>query len=86
MTDWIAFCKAVNLLPCPFCGSATAVRLIHPDFCKCEDSQEGWIVSCDFREGGCGASSGWSHDDQPERAEQKWNRRADQPSEHREPK
>lgn len=55
---------------CPFCGNEV-VRLIK------RYGVDGWrnkyYISCDYNDGGCGASSGWYHS--PEEAVECWNRR-----------
>lgn len=68
-----------KLKPCPFCGSekliiTDCVELEECDnFEKCECVRR-YTVCCDFRQGGCGATSGFRLNE--EEAIEAWNRRA----------
>lgn len=61
-----------NLKPCPFCGNPGVKTVLLP---KDEESRftDKYMVLCDYREGGCGAASGWCCC--PEEAVEVWNQR-----------
>ena len=71
--------KMTELKPCPFCGGEkiiiTDCRELEKcnNFGKCE-SIHSYTVCCDFRQGGCGATSGYRSNE--EDAIEAWNRRA----------
>lgn len=56
--------EEVALKPCPFCGSAEHLEVIHADELRddgCEsDSGDAYTVICNYLEGGCGATCGFS--------------------------
>ena len=61
-----------GLKRCPFCGSDGAViRRYAADGVKLYTDR--YAVLCDYRNGGCGAESGWYHS--PEEAAAMWNQR-----------
>lgn len=65
-----------GLLPCPFCGSTTAMSL-ESSLEHAEDDDERteqWQIVCDVHDDGCGCSTGWEFDSL-ESCKQ-WNRRA----------
>ena len=76
------------LLPCPFCGNDTAIRILDEnDLCGCDcvTSKPHYAVVCCVNElslvpmagwkPGCGASGGFAPTG--EEAAKKWNRRVD---------
>lgn len=76
-----------ELLPCPFCGGATACSVLadtqiaecdsdnHCPGCACNASHNGaWVVMCDATRGGCGGAGGY--DPSRRKAIAKWNTRA----------
>lgn len=61
-----------KLKACTFCGFAKPkVVLLQPDDVNRYVNK--FMVLCDYREGGCGAASGWFNC--PEEAEYMWNQR-----------
>lgn len=62
--------EAVDLKPCPFCGSSTAPNVELDDFYACYAD---WTVTCNAKAGGCGISM--SRETKPEAVEA-WNTRA----------
>ena len=72
-----------ELKACPFCGSASAPRvltaaefeLLDSDSISYEWACVHWAAVCDFNRDGCGAATGWGYDSADAAAEA-WNRRA----------
>lgn len=61
-----------KLKQCPFCGfPRPKVVLLQPDGMSRYTNK--FMVLCDYRDGGCGASSGWFNC--PEEAGYMWNQR-----------
>ena len=62
-----------ELKPCPFCGTEPTVIV--------RRGKAGWrdkfAVLCDHEQGGCGAESGWYHNE--EEAVETWNKRVGAP-------
>ena len=59
---------------CPFCGSIGAPRV------EFDDDNDSFAVVCAFALGGCGSSSGCC--DNPEHAQEEWNKRVEYPNRH----
>lgn len=72
-----------ELKPCPFCGSASAplvltvaeLEMLGDESADYEWACMHWAVVCDFRNDGCGATTGLGHDSD-DAAATAWNRRA----------
>lgn len=72
--------KSEMLFPCPFCGQKETLFVYDSNemqmrYMGDEDYDEtpGYLVSCDYLRGGCGASSGYK--ETKEEAVQLWNTR-----------
>lgn len=60
------------LKSCPFCGYPKAKIVLLPADGKARFTDK-YMVLCDYRDGGCGAASGWCSS--PEEAAEVWNMR-----------
>jgi len=69
----------MKLKSCPFCTKSVAVTCVEGGFDlrvvddSAQDEPNEFTVVCDYREGGCGASSGWFTSRRE--AEKRWNKR-----------
>lgn len=64
----------MELKPCPFCGSEVQLYTSQDWDATEQSADDGYVVGCDFTEGGCGASGG--HRLTEEAAIASWNTRA----------
>ena len=69
----------MKLKPCPFCGSEKIIITDCRELKQCNNFAEcgcmpNYTVCCDFRQGGCGATSGYRLN--KEEAIEAWNKRA----------
>ena len=71
--------KMTELKPCPFCGGTELIITSCVELEDCNNFAEcggtpNYIVCCDYKQGGCGAASGYCLNE--EEAIEAWNRRA----------